>query len=288
MAEPVTPQDLQDITDALNDKLPSPNSVELDRLKADLAAATPGTVTYDNIVKKIEALGGKVPGKKTVTPKLAAKISFDYETMVKKPEFHVGPAKTTPFKNHPGTKVPEFISGGTKAQKAALARLIANTTITDNMASSDVAKIKQARQWYTGQTKGSSKGKAAVYDPGSVKDKILKAGGATDPTLPPQDAVKGKLVKDEMGNIIQWGDRKATAGYKWEKDTMGVGYILVPIPEEDKPPASPAPSPSPSATFSPDGEAVAAAAGDWLARPKPKGRTGQKTKSGQNKFRPGR
>ena len=251
MAAPLTAQELQDKTDALLGDQPSQNSVEIKRLKADLAAATPGTVTYDNLVKKIEALGGTVKGSTTttVTPKVAPQISFNYKEMVKKDRFSGVPGKTTPFKNHPGTVVPDFINGGTKAEKAALARMIANMQITSDMATSDVAKIKRARQWYTGQTKGSSKGKAAVYDPGSVKDKILKAGGATNPRSDPRKDIKGKLTRDANGNIIQWGDQKAATGFKWVKSVTGVGYELVPIPPEEQivaPPPEPSPSPSAS------------------------------------------
>ena len=43
MAAPLTAQGLQDLTDSLLGEQPSPNSVEIKRLKADLAAATPGT-----------------------------------------------------------------------------------------------------------------------------------------------------------------------------------------------------------------------------------------------------
>lgn len=73
---------------------------------------------------------------------------------------------------------PSFLkSGGTPAERKAHAIALANMTIKPGLSAADVAAIKKARMWYTGQTKGrTGRGPSgdALYKEGSLKD--LRAG----------------------------------------------------------------------------------------------------------------
>lgn len=120
---------------------------------------------------------------KTTSPKPATGlVSFDYDKMVKQAGFTPTERNVHAMAKRKTTvPTPGFINGGTPAQKAALAKKIANMTITKGMSAADAAKIRQARLWYTGQTEGRHGKTAAVFKSGSVKDQLVRGKKAGTP-----------------------------------------------------------------------------------------------------------
>ena len=155
-------------------------------------ALADGAITqavYDTEIAKLDiAEGTGIPGytppvvineqKKGTTTTIAKPkdtISFNFKD-------HTGTLNTKPF-TRPSTgktKTASFIKGGTPEQKKALARRIANMTLTGK-STADAAKIKTARLWFTGQVKGASKGKKAPVVKGSVKWKLQHPNKKTPP-----------------------------------------------------------------------------------------------------------
>ena len=171
-------------------------------------ALADGAITqavYDTEIAKLDiAEGTGIPGytppvvineqKKGTTTTIAKPkdtISFNFKD-------HTGTLNTKPF-TRPSTgktKTASFIKGGTPEQKKALARRIANMTLTGK-STADAAKIKTARLWFTGQVKGASKGKKAPVVKGSVKWKLQHPNKKVVPV--PGAPVPSPIVKGRGG-----------------------------------------------------------------------------------------
>lgn len=182
------------------------------------------------------------PEKPAKPAKKASTLSFDYRTMVKQSGFDVS-GKVKPFKTPKGkdTKVPDFITGGTAAQKKALARKIANLTIdSKTMSAADIAKIKKARLWYTGQTKGGGKKQPATYTKGSVKEKLM--GPAPKPSKDTFDDTFAGTTKtgvagttDKKGRtVVNENGVAARKGYYFDEDGRARPIGSDPIGDADK------------------------------------------------------
>ena len=103
-------------------------------------------------------------------------------------------------------KGPSWVKGAkTSSDAAAYARALANQTIKSSNGASVNAAIKKARQWYTGQTAGSSKGKKATYVKGSPKSILLgggttgSSGGGSSKNVNSALIVKGEKVNKKPG-----------------------------------------------------------------------------------------
>jgi hypothetical protein len=182
------------------------------RLKALVDARTAGADEFTDS----DTSSATKPEKPAKPKKKKSTLSFDYPTMSQQSGFDVS-GKLKPFRTPKGrdTKVPDFITGGTPAQKKALARKIANLTIHGDMSAADIAKIKKARLWYTGQTKGGGKQRPATYKKDSVKEALM--GPAPKPSKNQLD-VNNPLDKPgpkdrERRTVVNMNGDPAPPGY---------------------------------------------------------------------------
>jgi len=226
---------------------------QIDAILGDIASGMITREAYDSHIATLASLGyagttptfippapegNGVPG--FVAPQAAGAAASTTTTTVARPKDtisfnfkdHAGTLNTKPF-TRPSTgktKAASFIKGGTPEEKKALARNIANRTTTGKSAA-DIAKINQARRWYTGQVKGASKGKKAPVVKGSVKWQLQHPNKKIAPG--PGAPVVNREGRQGTGDVAS--SRSDVAGF---------------VPGQTIPPPRPAPSPAATATAS--------------------------------------